>query len=180
MIAIESSIALIDEILGQWRVQLGADYQGYRNHVYRMVHFCFALGDASEADKKKIAIAACFHDLGIWSDGTIDYLPPSVVQAQMYLERQGLAEWSQEIALMIDLHHKIRAVTDAHSPLIEIFRKADLVDVSLGLVKFGLPASLIRSVKAAFPNAGFHKRLLKLAGGWFSEHPLSAPPFLKW
>jgi hypothetical protein len=47
-------------------------------------------------------------------------------------------------------------------------------------VKFGIPKSQVESVKAQFPNAGFHKRLMQLAGGWFAKHPVSPPPFLKW
>ena len=178
--AIEASIPLVEDILGQWKQQLGDDYTAYKNHVYRMLHFCFALRECGEEERRKLVIAGCFQDLGIWSDGTVDYLPPSIVRAREYLKANGLEAWSEEIELMIDMHHKLRQFQDARFPLAEVFRKADLVDVSLGLVKFGLPASTVNSVKAQFPNAGFHKRLLQLAGGWFAKHPVSPPPFLKW
>ena len=178
--AIEASIPLLEEILGQWKKELGEDYTPYRNHVYRMIHFCFALHDCNEEERRKIVIAGCFHDLGIWSDGTVDYLPPSVVRARDYLKANGLEAWSEEIELMIDMHHKLRQYRDVRYPLAEVFRKADLVDVSLGLVKFGVPGSTVKSVQAQFPNAGFHKRLMRLAGEWFGQHPLSPPPFLKW
>ena len=177
---IESRLPSLEEILEQWKPQLGNDYAGYKNHVYRMVHFCFALRDCNEEERQKIIIAGCFHDLGIWSDHTVDYLPPSVVLAKDYLKEKNLEPWIPEIDLMIDIHHKVRKYRDDRYPLVEVFRKADLVDVSLGLVKFGLPAATIRSVKAQFPNAGFHKRLMQLAGQWFSQHPVSPPPFLKW
>lgn len=177
---IEASIPLLEEILGEWKVAIGNDYQAYKNHVYRMIHFCFALQPCDEEARKKVVIAGAFHDIGIWSDGTLDYLPPSVVRADDYLKAQGLERWSEEIGLMIDQHHKLRRYSDSKYPLVELFRKADLVDVSLGLVKFGLSGSEVRSVKQQFPNAGFHKRLGQLAGGWFKKHPLSPPPFLKW
>jgi hypothetical protein len=178
--AIEASIPLLEEILGKWSQEIGGDYAAYKNHVYRMVHFCFALHPCSDEERQKIIIAGCFHDLGIWSDGTIDYLPPSVVRARDYLQANGLEAWIEEVGLMIDMHHKLRRFDDARYPLAEVFRKADLVDVSLGLVKFGIPKSQVESVKAQFPNAGFHKRLMQLAGGWFAKHPVSPPPFLKW
>jgi len=178
--AIEASIPLLEDTLGPWKNTIGKGYLPYRNHVYRMVHFCFALHDCNEEERQKIIIAGCFHDLGIWSDGTIDYLPPSIVRANEYLDRNGLSAWREEIGLMIDQHHKFRAWRGGGSPLIEVFRKADLVDVSLGLVTFGLPSSTIKSVKAQFPNEGFHKLLMGLAGGWFGKHPLSPPPFMKW
>jgi hypothetical protein len=44
--------------------------------------------------------------------------------------------------------------------LVEVFRKGDLVDFSIGLIKSGLPGSLVKEVKAAIPNAGFHRFLL--------------------
>lgn len=177
---IEPTIPLLEDIFSEWKAVIGADYAGYRNHVYRMLHFCFALHPCSAEERDKLMIAAAFHDIGIWSDGTVDYLPPSLVQVRRYLERTGRSAWAAEIEAMIDLHHKFRAVREPRWPLVEVFRRGDLVDFSLGAVKFGLPAVLVRRVKAQFPNAGFHKRLAQLAGGWFRRHPMSPPPFMKW
>lgn len=88
--------------------------------------------------------------------------------------------WIPEIELMIDMHHKLRSYSDEQYPLVEVFRKGDLVDFSLGVVKFGLSNSSIKKVKDTFPNAKFHKFLLKGALEWFSKHPFSPPPFMKW
>ena len=177
---IEERIPLLEEILGAWKKELGNDYAGYKNHVYRMIHFCFALHVCTDEERKKIIIAGGFHDLGIWTNSTVDYLPPSINLAKEYLKQNSLEQWVPEIELMIDMHHKCRKYQDVRYPLVEVFRRGDLVDFSLGLVKWGLPASYIQSVKDRFPNAGFHKRLVQLAGGWFSRHPLSTPPFMKW
>jgi hypothetical protein len=179
-VTIEKPIALLEEILAPWRACIGADFIGYKNHVYRVLYCCFALHDCSAEDRRKLIIAGAFHDLGIWSAGTVDYLSPSIELAMVYLRENDLADWSKEIALIIYLHHKLRAYRDANFPLVEVFRKADLADVSLGFVKHGVPAATIRTIKLAFPNAGFHKRLLRLAGGWFAKHPVSPPPFMKW
>ena len=177
---IEESIPLLEEILDKWKNELGKDYPGYRNHVYRMIHFCFALHNCDNEEREKITIAGCFHDLGIWTNGTVDYLPPSIALAKEYLKQRNLEKWITEIELMIDMHHKLRRFQDERYPLVEVFRKGDLVDFSLGSVKWGLPKTYVKSVKDQFPNAGFHKRLTQLAAGWFSKHPLSPPPFLKW
>jgi len=96
------------------------------------------------------------------------------------LSEQGLLDWIPEIGLIIDLHHKLRPCRGGISPLVEIFRKADLADFSLGVIKGSVPAATVRAAKAVYPNAGFDKRLLQLAGGWFAGHPLSPPPFMKW
>jgi hypothetical protein len=178
--AIEERIPLLEEILGAWKNEIGSDYAGYKNHVYRMINFCFARRDFNDEEREKIIIAGCFHDLGIWSSDTFDYLPPSVALATEYLRQNNLAQWSAEIELMIAMHHKLGKYRDNQSPLVEVFRQGDLVDFSLGLVKCGLPKNYIKSVKAQFPNAGFHRRLARLAGGWFCRHPFNPLPVLKW
>ncbi len=175
---IEERISLVEEILTEREAELRGDYLGYKNHVYRMIHFCLAQNDFNDEEREKIIIAGCFHDLGIWTAGTFDYLPPSIALANRYLAQNGLEHWTPQIRIMIDQHHKVRQYrTDS---LAEVFRKGDLVDFSLGVVKCGLPSVYVKEVKARFPNAGFHKQLVKLAGRWFFRHPLSPVPVLKW
>ena len=41
-----------------------------------MVNFCIAF--VGRSDIEKIAVAAAFHDLGIWTNKTFDYIPPSI------------------------------------------------------------------------------------------------------
>lgn len=178
---VENRIPLLEEILAQWRDELGADFAGYKNHVYRMVNFCFALRrEPTPQEREKIVIAGCFHDLGIWSQKTFDYLPPSIELAKDYLQKSARAPWSAEIESMIDQHHKLGTYRDPQSPLIEVFRQGDLVDFSLGLFKCGLPKTYVKNVKQQFPNRGFHKCLVKLAGSWFFRHPLDPVPVIKW
>jgi len=177
---IEKRIPLVENILDKWKSRLGNDLDGYKNHVYRMINFSFALSKLNDEQREKIIIAGCFHDLGIWSDDTFDYLPPSIVLAKNYLEQNNLASWIPEIELMIAMHHKLNKFEDKTDALSETFRRGDLVDFSLGFVKCGLPKAFIKDVKRQFPNAGFHKKLVKLAGKWFCRHPLNPLPVLKW
>ena len=177
---IEKQIPLLEEILGEWKEVIGEDYEGYKNHVYRMLHFCFYLHQSTDEERQKLIIAACFHDLGLWSEKTVDYLPPSVILAREYLEQQNLENWSTEIELIIDMHHKVTPFKDANYPLVEVFRKADLADFSLGLIKGGVAKDYVSRVKATFPNAGFHKMLLKEQGRWLLKHPLNPFPIMKW
>lgn len=170
----------IDGILSQWKTLIGADYQGYRNHVVRMVTFCLLLRPCTAEEQRKIEIAACFHDIGIWVANTLDYLPPSVPPARDYLAANGLQDWAGEIEQMILLHHKIRPVQNGASPLVELFRQADLVDFSLGVIKQGLNGPTVSAVKAAFPNHGFHKMLVKRSGPWLIRNPLNPLPMMKW
>ncbi len=175
---IETKIPLIDEVLSEYSNEMGGDLPGYRNHVYRMVNFCFAQGNFDSEQKEKIVVAGCFHDLGIWSADTFDYLPPSIALANKYLARTGRDAWAEEISLMIDLHHRVRKVEGAD--LVDTFRKGDLVDFSLGLIKCGVPGHFVHEVKQHFPNEGFHKQLVRRACRWTLRHPLNPVPVLKW
>lgn len=176
----ESNNPLLDEILSEWKSVIGPDYDGYRNHVHRMIQFCFALETCSQEEKQKITIAGAFHDIGIWVDDTMDYIPPSLPPAAAYLEKEGLESWSNEIELMIREHHKLREFEHPSFPLVELFRKGDLIDFSLGLIKCGLSKSDIDQVRSALPNAGFHWMLVKRAAKWFVRHPLDPAPMFKW
>lgn len=175
---VEKHIPLLEKILGEWKNEIGNDYIGYKNHVYRMINFCFAQKDFSEEERRKIILAGCFHDLGIWSDKTFDYIPPSIELAKNYLQQNDPGDWTDEISLMIGEHHKLGKFAD--SKIVEIFRKGDLVDLSLGFVKCGLSKNIIKTVKNEFPNAGFHKCLLRVSSSWIFRHPLNPVPVLKW
>jgi len=179
-VQVEKMIPLLEEILGEWKSVIGEDYQGYKNHVYRMLNFCFYLHNPSEEERKKLVIAAAFHDIGIWSEGTIDYLPPSIEQATLYLERNQLSDWCDEVVAIIDFHHKLRAVNNEHFPLIEVFRRADLADFSLGFIRAGIPSSYVNSVRSEIPNAGFHKCLMRLTWKQLKQNPLNPAPMMKW
>lgn len=44
---------------------------------------------AKKINAEKYAIAAVFHDIGIWTNHTLDYLDPSAGQAKAYLTETG-------------------------------------------------------------------------------------------
>jgi hypothetical protein len=100
--------------------------------------------------------------------------------ASDYLRGRGLDGWAPEIVLMIVEHHKLRRFTDARYPLVEVMRRADLIDLTLGALRFGLPGSFVRRVKAQYPNSGFHKRLVGLVAQGFRQRPLKPLPYYKW
>jgi len=177
---IEEQIPLLEEIFSSWKDLIGTEYQGYRNHVYRMIHFCLALRECSETEREKIIIAGAFHDIGIWIEDTVDYIPPSIPPTMEYLKNRNLDAWSEEIKLMITEHHKIREYKDTTYPLVELFRKGDLVDFSFGIFKFNISKTYLKEVKAKFPNSDFHKNLGKRAARWFLKHPLNPAPMMKW
>jgi hypothetical protein len=173
-----SRVPIVDSVLDQYASALGHDFVPYRHHVYRVLNLCVALA-GGDADLEKIATASVFHDLGIWTDHTFDYIAPSVSLARAYLTSHARAEWVADVEAMILNHHKItRADADSRS-LVEAFRRADWVDVTRGVRRFGLSRTFIKSVFGAWPDAGFHWRLVELAADRFRHHPLTPLPMVK-
>lgn len=170
----------IDRLLEQWRLDLGGDYIAYRNHVYRVFNFSLCLADATDTDREKLAIAAAFHDVGIWLDNTFDYLGPSSKRAVDYLSTIGRKEWSESIHEIIDQHHKVRPWYGAEQNLVESFRQADWLDVCLFALPSRLERAYLAEVLRIFPRNGFHQRLVVLSFRWASKHPLNPLPIFKW
>ena len=174
-----TAITPLDEILAAHADVLGGDFVGYRNHAYRVANICAALSAADPVALHKIAIAAALHDLGIWTDGTFDYLPPSVRLATGHLARAGLADWTAEITAMILQHHKLTRWQGPAGWLVEPFRRADWADVTRGVLARGVPLGLIGALNATWPSAGFHRRLVELEFGQLRAHPLNPLPMLR-
>jgi hypothetical protein len=173
-------IDALDRVLEAHAAALGADFTAYRNHAYRVANLCVALRPCDGESFEKVALAAAFHDLGIWSARTFDYLPPSIALARDHAACHGHADWREVLAAMIAKHHKIRRYRGASAELVESFRRADWVDVSHGALSFGLPRAALREIFAQWPDAGFHKRLVQLTLARVRTNPLSPLPVLKW
>ena len=175
-----TSLPTVEEVLDHHASELGHDLIAYRNHVYRVVNLCLAIVGDSRVELEKIAVAAVFHDLGIWTNHTFDYIAPSVAVAREHLAARGMAEWIPEIEAMIVDHHKVTPSRAHPQSLVESFLRADWIDVTRGLRRFGLPRTFIAAVDAAWPNAGFHRRLVQLTIDRLLKHPLTPLPMVKW
>ena len=173
-------VARVDAVLDPHADVIGRDFVGYRNHAYRVASFCLALSSADEEAAERVAVAAALHDIGIWVAGTFDYLEPSVGAATAYLQRIDRRDWTAEITAMIREHHRITPVRWRTGALVEPFRQADWIDVSRGLLTCGLPRGFVRDVLATWPNAGFHRRLARLALDRLRTHPWSPLPMMRW
>ena len=53
--------------------------------MYTVFFLNCLLIDCEKNNEEKYAIASVFHDVGIWTDHTFDYLDPSIEQAKIYL-----------------------------------------------------------------------------------------------
>ena len=63
--------------------------------------------------------------------------------------------------------------------IIDAFRRADWIDVTRGLRRFGVPRPLVARLFATWPSAGFHRRLVTLTLDRFRSHPLTPLPMVR-
>ncbi|MET0283349.1 MAG: phosphohydrolase [Polyangiales bacterium] len=178
----EHSLDTLEAILARHASALAEDFTPYRNHACRVVHVCAALAERELCDEtlEKMQIAVAFHDLGIWTDRTFDYIAPSMQRAREYLYANKRVAWVPEIDAMILEHHKLRKYSAQPGWLVEAFRRADWVDVTYGARSFGLPRSLVRDLFRRYPDHGFHRRLVQLSVQRASQHPLSPLPMMRY
>jgi hypothetical protein len=174
-----TEVASLDTLLDAHAAELGRDFAAYRNHTYRVLNLCVTFADEEAGSLEKIAVAAAFHDLGIWTDGTFDYLQPSARLAIAHLTNAGRDSWIPEVTGMILEHHKVTRYQRGTHSLVEPFRRADWVDVSLGCLRFGVSRALVRELFSIWPSAGFHRRLAELSWRRLRTHPLHPLPMLR-
>ncbi|WP_433681028.1 hypothetical protein [Nocardia sp. CA-119907] len=173
----------VDRRLDPWLPQLGSDRVAYTNHVLRVLELCDLLAGGSvpvPSTREEYLTAAAFHDLGIWTAGTFDYLAPSADLALQWLDQIDRPDLADLVVAMIDHHHKIRPAGSSTDP-IEIFRRADAIDVEFGLLgRFGVPRSTYRALAKRYPDKGFHRRLVQLVARRIRTNPTSPLPMLEW
>lgn len=178
--ALHIRIPILDEVLNGHAAELAGDFRGYRNHAYRVANICAAISSPDAESMQKIAVAAAFHDIGIWTERTFDYIQPSIDAAHTHLAACSCSPWTPEIETMIREHHKLRSYKNNPAWLVESFRRADLVDVSMGVFKFGLPSAYLSQLFVEWPSAGFHGRLVQLSLARARSHPWNPLPMLHW
>jgi hypothetical protein len=155
----------IAEILDARSALLGEARVPYEGHAYRVFNFCRALHGAG-ADDDAIAVASAFHDLAVFPDG--NRLPRAFDRDDA---RMGYHQWS--------FRARRRSGADDRHASQDLFRQADLIDVALGAIRFGLPKEFVRDVRVRFPNAGFHGALVGVIGRWIVRHPTNPLPVFK-
>jgi hypothetical protein len=167
---------IIDSILDSHKDSLGKYFEQYRNHVYRVYNFAIAQV-ASDGDRKILSIAAAYHDLGIWTNNTFDYLKPSIELAKCYCVINSIDNGTiNEIGTIINDHHKL---TKAKSRLAELFRLADMTDLTFGVAGRSVDKKMNNEVRKAFPNKGFHLTLCRLFAKNLIKNPWRPLPMYK-
>lgn len=151
---------VVEEHLSNYKSLIGSDYDGYRNHIYRVLtyatHFLH-LRQEETSNTDVIASALVYHDIGLWTDKTLAYLEPSVAQARKACAYKYTPEQLDLQDRIIVNHHKLWPVSNDR--VVEAVRKADWIDASNGIFNKGMPRAHIAKVKEAIPAAGFYQTL---------------------
>jgi hypothetical protein len=176
---------LLDAVLNMHKSEIGQDYESYRNHCLRVLSFAvFHLGGKSNlqpGDLDVVAIALAYHDIALWTDGTLNYLEPSVGVMEREMKHRILSIEAEEefhffasdflsetdIATVREIilqHHKYgewipEEGNPADARLVNAVRKGDWADATIGIIRYGLPASYLQAAYASIPEAGFHSVL---------------------
>ncbi|MDD3762363.1 MAG: hypothetical protein PHP86_03610 [Nevskiales bacterium] len=174
-------LAELDDCLAAYASQIGSDYQAYRHHCYRVLNLTLLRYPQIGPDEMRdLAVAVACHDVGIWTDHTLDYLEPSVRQALSLPDTPGAPLDRGRITDLIVWHHKVTPFRGAFAALVNAFRRADWYDVMLGLTGHLSPDVRKRAIYRCFPVAGFHIVLLRLIWRRLRSHPLSPLPMFRW
>jgi len=155
----------------------------YKNHCYRVYNLALKLAgrDVTSEEKEILAIALGFHDLSLFADGSLDYLEPSASLAEKWMKKHGKAgEDVDHVKAIIMNHHKFMAYEGKYQDLVEAVRKADMIDVSMGLVTYNLDRSTVKALRNPIPTDGFHWFLVQTLAKWAVKHPENPIPFLRW
>lgn len=143
----------MDKIFLDYQEELGDDFTRYSNHCYRLLNY-LQLMELDDNEDYKCRILLPFHDLGIWTHKTMNYLPPSIELAVAYVKKNNIEIEESEIIGFIGNHHKI---TKNKITIEEKLRKADLIDLTNGIVPLGLSSRKLKEIRSVFPSLGFQK-----------------------
>ncbi len=152
-------------------------------HCVRVFRIAERMGaDLPDRPDREVLLCAAFvHDAGLF---------PAAATGDVYvvdgrrLGERVLApfDWEPERLRLcldaIELHHAPRALWRLGAE-VELIRRADLVDVSGGLVRFGLDRPWLRSLFAEVPRDGLYGMLAREIGRMARERPATLPRIVR-
>lgn len=151
---------VVEQHLSNYKSLIGSDYDGYRNHIYRVMTYSIHFLHNDKTNMDVIATALVYHDIGLWTAKTLAYLEPGVELARKECEQiYSSDELDLQDAIIMN-HHKLWPVQN--STIVEAVRKADWIDASNGIFNKGMPRKYIHKVKETLPAAGFYNTLIDI------------------
>ena len=167
------------DALGRLREATGGANGPMERHCLRTRQIAAELGRIRgwTIDGELLTVAAILHDIGLYpsaSRGGV-YTADGAQLARELLPAYGWdPERIERCAEAIDRHHEVRSQLSRGAE-VEALRRADLVDVSGGLIRFGIDRQWLRALNRSVPRAGLGGELAKEVGRALRERPLTLP-----
>jgi len=165
--------------LTKLRELAGGPDTAMERHCLRVYEIVLELGRrrGSEIDQELVLCAAWLHDAGLY--------PAAATSDTYVLDGRRLAQevlapfdWpasrSSLLGDAIERHHELRPQW-GRGPEVELMRRADLIDVSQGLVRFGLPRRWLGELRSRVPPKGMVREIGRLLAIAARERPLTLP-----
>lgn len=145
---------------------------------------CFLLSErlAAEADRsvdrEVLLVAGLLHDIGLYDGASRGGVYVSDGREYSEALLTGRRDWPPDRVRLcgdaIERHHELRSQWAAGTE-VEVMRRADLIEVSGGLVSYGLRRGWIRGLWRVVPRAGIYPEVGRMVGKALVERPATIP-----
>ncbi|HKJ35262.1 MAG TPA: HD domain-containing protein [Solirubrobacterales bacterium] len=162
----------------------GADDGPMERHGLRCFLICERLAEQRgvEIDRELLLVASILHDIGLYdgaSQGGVYVTDGRDFAAELLAGRDGWSEARTARCLdAIERHHELRPQWDAGVE-VELLRRADMVELSRGLIGFGAGRAWLSQLWRAVPREGTYREIGKMVLKAARERPASLPRIFK-
>jgi HD domain len=148
---------------------------------------CFLLSERQAADRELMVdheillVAGILHDIGLYdgaSEGGVYTTDGAHFAKHLLAGRPGWDGRRLELCLeAIERHHEVRSQWQA-GPEVELMRRADMIELTSGVVNFGVSRGWIRGLWKAVSRDGLYGEVGKMVAKAARERPTSLPKIL--
>jgi hypothetical protein len=146
------------------RAASGSEEGPIERHSRRVFLLAEQLAGDRPLDRELLACACWLHDIGLYE--SVATKAAYVTDGRRVAE-ELLADWPTErlrlCADAVEFHHEPRSQSDRGLE-VELLRVADRVEVSQGLLRAGLPRSVVRRIRSEVPVQGFVPEVVRRLG----------------
>ena len=148
---------------------------------------CFLVAERMAADRdlmvdhEVLLVAGLLHDIGLYdgaSEGGVYTTDGAHFAERLLACRPGWDPGRTKLCLdAIERHHEVRSQWRDGAE-VELIRRADMVEVSAGIVSYGVSRGWLRGLWRAVPRDGLYPHVGRMVAKALRERPTSVPKIL--